>query len=428
MKGLWVAIAATLALGAGAQETRGYYKDVFMDGGIFLTSRKDLPAARLLHLQMEQFISSPHPHINATDTIMQTQMLAGSDIDENGILLYPDGQPRFRMVYVNGGRATKHGGSLGEKARDNFRKFVDGGGSYLGTCAGQFLAGRGTMNGDKEDTLKIVREYLSVWPGLARSLGLSKHSTGMFIEPQSPLLRYYDFGGDMRVDSVWHNGGGYAYEIPQGTEILARYDTDTIKMKRYVHRQPSIWAYKADQQSGRVVCCGSHPEGVADGERLQLMAAMMRYALDGNGTVTVKGALADGAARNMTKRTSDNDPDFTMIGDKQYHHFTVDVPDGTSRVEVELKSVGTLKNFDLYLFADDKEFAFSDNARWQNVALGIDKTLVVDNPPAGRLHVSVYCATTVDTQMTAYGTQYTGRVDVLNGVPYVITATCKQLK
>ena len=55
----------------------------------------------------------------------------------------------------------------------------------------------------------------------------------MTMEPGNPLLKYYDFGGDMRVDSIRHNGGCFAYFgegsiIPEGTEVLMRYDYDTI--------------------------------------------------------------------------------------------------------------------------------------------------------------------------------------------------------
>lgn len=60
----------------------------------------------------------------------------GSPEDENGILLYPDGEPRFRMIYVNGGLATQHGRSLGEDGRQRIRDYVAAGGSYLGSCAG----------------------------------------------------------------------------------------------------------------------------------------------------------------------------------------------------------------------------------------------------------------------------------------------------
>ena len=48
----------TAAFGLQAQNrTDGYYKDIFMDSGIKLTSRVDLPAARFLGLQMEKFVS-----------------------------------------------------------------------------------------------------------------------------------------------------------------------------------------------------------------------------------------------------------------------------------------------------------------------------------------------------------------------------------
>ena len=55
-----------------------------------------------------------------------------------------------------------------------------------------------------------------------------------------------------------------------------------------------------------------------------------------------------------------------------------------------------------------------------NVKNGIDKVLTVIRPKAGTLYVSVYCNTTVDTIRTPWGYQYTGRTDVLNGVPYKI--------
>ena len=38
--------------------TKGYYKDVFVDGGMRLSSRADLPSARVLRLQMEVFMSA----------------------------------------------------------------------------------------------------------------------------------------------------------------------------------------------------------------------------------------------------------------------------------------------------------------------------------------------------------------------------------
>ena len=67
---------AILAIGP----TRGYYKDLFMDSGIYLTSRTDLPAAEALGLSMEKFVSASHKAADSTrithvDTVLQTMLL-----------------------------------------------------------------------------------------------------------------------------------------------------------------------------------------------------------------------------------------------------------------------------------------------------------------------------------------------------------------
>lgn len=56
---LLIAFTTTLCLAASAQDnTRGYYKDIFMDSGIMLNSRTDLPVTDLLGLTMEAFVST----------------------------------------------------------------------------------------------------------------------------------------------------------------------------------------------------------------------------------------------------------------------------------------------------------------------------------------------------------------------------------
>jgi hypothetical protein len=54
------------------------------------------------------------------------------------------------------------------------------------------------------------------------------------------------------------------------------------------------------------------------------------------------------------------------------------------------------------------------------VGLGCNKTLVLDKPEAGTWYVSVFCETTVTVSEGDNGVEYTGRTDVLNGVPYKI--------
>ncbi|MBQ6300722.1 MAG: hypothetical protein IJK79_10180 [Bacteroidales bacterium] len=409
-------LAGPLSAQTGSE---GYYKDIFMDSGIRLTSKSDLPVARYLDLKMERFISAVTKELTAVDTVLQYATIVGSPIDENGILLYPDGAPRFRMIYVNGGLATQHGRSLTPEGRARIKEYIDAGGSYLGSCAGAFLCGR------YMDTIETKpREYLNIWPGYGVDTGMSGTYTGMTLDKDSPLLKYNDFGGDRFVDSVFHNNGCYAVPLLEPgdakTEVLLRYDADTMKLARPVHGRPSAWAYKQNERSGRVIAIGSHPESRGYGEILDLMAALVRYALDGNGVILEKGELKNGEPRVMDRRTADHEPAYTRIGDRQYHHFFVNVPKGAKTLTIELSTPAGWKDFDLYLFADRGKQAYRSSAPYKNVVLGSDKTLVIKDPKPGKLFISVFCATTVDTEETKYGDRYVGRTEVLNGIPYTI--------
>ena len=402
---------------------RGYYKDLFMDSGIYLTSRRTLPATDFLGLSLEFFASNKNKELTQQDTLIQTNIFCGSKEDTNGWLLYPDGAPRYRMIYVNGGKAGTHARSLTEEGRENLRKYVAAGGSYIGTCAGAYLATAGTIR--SAGRVRNADVYLGVWPGYANPTRLLKSKTAMAIERKSPLWRYFDFGKDKQVLEVRHNGGCYAYNgaekpLPKGTEVLSRYIfNNTAKVK--INGEMSAWAYKDSEQSGRVVMCGSHPESIAQGERLEYMSAMMLYAMDGNPAPKIKGVLEPNVVREMNKRTEDNDPDFTRVGDRQYHHFAIDVPKQCKRAVISLEGYDGESRFDLTVCAKRGELAFHDNTLTKIVSRGCKKQLKIDKPKAGRWYVSVLCETTVTSLVGKHGTSYTGRVGVLNGVPYKIS-------
>ncbi len=389
-------------------QNRSFYKDVFLDAGIALTSRKTLAAADYLGLSLEG-ISFPYSGATSKDRAMQTAIISGDSDDLNGRLLYPDGQPRYRLLFVNGGDSSSHGQSLGGNALKNMRDFVEHGGGYVGTCAGAFFASNG-VDGKANNP-----NYLSVWPGMMQHTGLSKTSSGMFIEENSPLLRYYDFGGDHYVDSIRHNAGGYPAEFPLRTEILARYD---YPKKGAVHRKPSIWAYKKNHQSGRIIMEGSHPEEVKDGERRDLTAAMMLYALDGVGVATLKGYLKNGEARVMDKKTSDNYPTYTRIGDLQTHHFAAYIPSDARNIWLELSSSSEC---DFALMMNQGAYAFSDVAEYHSAVPGAQQQLSFPSLPEGFWFIAVQCLTTVTVKETDYGQEYSGKTEVLNGVPYTIS-------
>lgn len=387
---------------------KSYYKDVFLDAGIALTSRKSLSAAEYLCLSLEGIsFSSDNP--SSKESHLQNAIVSGDSNDSNGRLLYPDGQPRYKLLFVNGGLSYDHGESLGERGLQAMRAFVKNGGSYVGTCAGAFFASNG-YNGKKD-----YRYYLSVWPGMMRYTNLERSYTGMLLEKGSPLLQYHGFDGDFYVDSIWHNKGGYPESFPSGTEILARYD---YPKKTAIHNKPSIWAYKESHQSGRIVLTGSHPEVESHGEKRDLMAAMMRYALDGVGSVSIKGFLKNGEERHMDKKTEDRDPAFTRIGDLQTHHFATFIPSDAKNVRVVVDSSS---DCDLSLMMCQDTYAFTDNAQYCSNVPGPRQNLSFSTIREGIWYVSVQCLTTVTVEETDYGQKYVGSKEVLNGIPYRIS-------
>ena len=385
-----------------------YYKDVFMDAGVALTSRRSLAAASYLNLSLEAMIFA-RSGATEEERVMQKSIVAGDSTDSNGRLLYPDGQPRYRMIFVNGGDSKIHGQSLGKKCLVKMRQFVQNGGSYVGTCAGAFFASNGY------DGRADYSDYLSVWPGMMEHSGLRNVYPGMFIEKDSPLLQYYDFGDDYYVDEIRHNDGGYAANLPPGTEVLARFD---YPKKETVHNQPSIWAYKESRFSGRVVLTGSHPERESDGERRDLTAAMMQYAMDGRGVATLKGFLKNGVKRLMDKTTEDNDPAYTRIGDLQTHHFATYIPPDAKNIRVEVSSPG---DCDLALMMNQKTYAFSGMSEYSSSSSGSRQQLSFPSIREGIWYISVQCLTTVTVKETDYGQEYGGKTEVLNGVPYTIS-------
>ena len=65
------------------QVVDGYHKDLFMDGGSRLTSRKTFPAAESLDLTYEYFAGK--------DLEKTKRIQSGNELGTNGILSYPDG-------------------------------------------------------------------------------------------------------------------------------------------------------------------------------------------------------------------------------------------------------------------------------------------------------------------------------------------------
>lgn len=401
---LTFSLCLTLSLIAWGQ-TPGFYRDVFVDGGAHLTSMVDFPAAEALGLEIE--------YLSTDVSAAQNLVMVGDDKDSNGHLLYPDGEPRFRVLYTNGGKATDHGGSLYSTGRDRVRTYYANGGSFMGSCAGAFIS---CLSYEAEGT---IPQYYHIWPGRTASTGLIDTYTDHSIPAESPLLNYNDFGGDYVIRNVRHNGGGYAREDidwPPETEVLLRYN---IGYKPEVHGKVSTWAYKPDDVRGRIVVTGSHPEFVREGERFDLTDAMLRYALDGVGSPHVKAVLVNGESRVMDKYWEDEQPEYARIGDRQYHHFTLAVPPSAKRLIVELDAED---GYDFNLYLRPGSYAFADEAAYWETEEQSDHILDISSNEIGQWstwYIGVECATTI----SAAATNYWGQTDVLNGISYTVKAT-----
>ena len=395
---------------------KAFYKDVFMDGGVHLSARTTLPVTDYLGLSLEYLITSDDD--SSEDVAAQRKVISTSPDDINGRLLYPDGAPRYRLVYVNGGNAHTHGESLEKKGRENFNKFVRNGGCYIGSCAGAYLAAKGS------DT-KEYDVYLGLWPSYATNCHLSDTYTGLFVDPESPLLQYYDFGGDNYVADVYHNGGCYCADkdMVDGTVPLARYDYDKDPADHNnMHGKTSIWAYKdpKNPQYGCVIMCGSHPEAIKEGEKLDLMAAMVKYVLERPGMATIKGILHNGETRTMDKSAAVEDPEHARIGDMQCHHYAIWIPEGAKNIKITLEPQESY-NFKLMLSKDT--FAFPEDAQHTFEGMsGAVTTASFSTLTPGQWYIAVQCTSTVGTKTGTYGTDYTS-TGILNGASYKISAS-----
>lgn len=381
-----------------------YYKDVIMDGGTSLTSRVRLPSCEAYNISLEYWNAEE----NQPDSLLQIEMFSGNEMDHNGLLLFPDGAPRFKVFYSCGGTSKTHGTWLGPLGRNAVRTFNHNGGSYQGSCAGAFL-------GSAKRGGSLMTNYYGVWPGNATPSGLSSSHTGMFVDEGSPLLKYFDFGGDHYIDSVRHNGGCYCVDTYPGTEVLARYD----KPGRSMHGNASIWAWKGSKYYGRVVLCGSHPEEVDGGERMELMGAMLMYSMDGRGVARVKTELKNGETFTADKDSRDNDPLHAKIGDGQGHNFVAAVPSNAKKLTVRMEYFG---NYEIHLLAKNGTFAFEDVADYKDVTSAIKKELTIDNPQPGTWYFCVHNVSRPGVTNTGHGLcAYTGQTELLNGVAYTLS-------
>jgi hypothetical protein len=335
----------------------GFRADVFVDGGAGLSQVSLAASSTFLHLTRDTFFSS--------STSKTREKIGGNASDFNGVLLYPDGQPRYRLMFVNGGSASQHRAALGSTGRAAIDSFYAAGGSYMGSCAGAYLARPDRKYGSP-----------SIWPGVVGNTNSRGYQSVIFTE-KHPLVDYLrSYGSDGFITSIRHYYGPVfrtTYQHPDGTEFLGAITSSIGR------GTPYVIAYKESEETGRVVINPSHPEYASSGERLHLTAAMMLYALDGaQQAPDLKGELCFGQETRG------------IIGDGQYHRYTLAVPDGVERLAFSL--IG-----DADLFVQYEGFAYAGSS------LTSGNEILIDAVP-GLWHISVF-----------------GDHTILNGSAYVLS-------
>ena len=380
-----------------AEAIEGFYKDVFVDEGTDLGGPGRMPALDLVQFTHEWM------EIDVNTTLQSSIMTTNSN-DDNGVLVYPDGEPRFAIVYYHGG-SMGHYDDLEEEGQRIVRSQYYNGGSQFGSCAGCYL---------------LSRWYLNLWPGRMNGENVSDTRLEHTIPENSPLLNYFGFQVGDTITNVYHNNGGSVdtSDMPEGTEIVTMHITDS--MSGYA----AIWAWKDNDTTGQVVGITSHPEGSSADDQEKEMGGILLYLKDGLAPPDIKHELKHNEQILMNKVTADNDPLYTKIGDKQYHHFTIDLSQGAKNLNI---SVDADDGFDMHLFARKDSYAFIDSADHANTDAGPDKDLAIPTIASGIWYIGVKCATTVDAEEVSSGNdsyyEYSGKLEVLNGVAYSIKAT-----
>lgn len=384
---------------------QGFYKDLFWDAGVDLDHTL-IPVFQTLGVDME-FIRCDSP-------ARQNDLIAGNENDTNGILLYPDNEPRFKVLYTPGGDSRSHGRSLGERGRQRIRTFFKNGGSYVGICGGAAICSLSREAGTLWD------DYYHLWPHYVEQVRMVL-SPNLVSQKSSDPLQIHEFS-DGRIDSIRFTFGSYPDEkagpLPQGTKILLRYDSPSTPL----HEKIGCWSYKKNDQSGTLIATSAHPENDTTGQKLALTEKIFRYALNGTGAPILKGDLRRGEIRRMNKSTEDNDPAFTKIGDLQIHHFRISLENAVNDFKITLRGE---TGYHLNVYLKLGGFASPFDADYQNVTEGASKILEISKLDAGDWYIGLECASTVGARMNENGVEYVRQLKVLNGIAYTVQAEWK---
>lgn len=424
-----------------------FYKDIFLDAGVSLDRCSSIPRGlmNIYGLTSNSLMNSDNwEHIeffnfsDSTFTKQQIEMIAGCETDRNGILLYPDGNPRFRLVYGYGGKASKHAASLTEAGCKAVNRFYTNGGCFVSSCASTVLTAAKYGSSTQALSYDFLDGGATVFSGMY--ISNIRYYNDIDLTPGTDFQTYCN--GIDRLDSLVHNGGSMLDEAtaPSGAEVLARFATkayplealDPLSSPSKCVGKPCIWAYKRNDRSGRFVACGSHPEVCNTENVTNLYSAEFLYALDGQGCATASATLQNGITHTMD--LSEGDPSHCGIGDGQCQHFVIYFPKPVAKLDVNLDWDSSAR---LDLAVRHGSFAFPDGevdkcemSSAEDAFFSPSLEIHTESIPAGMYYICVRCNTKpscncIREKSTSYYFVYGGSGDqlkTLNGIPYNIKA------
>jgi len=371
----------------------GFYKDVFQDEGTQINGG---------NLKIDcDYIKYTMEHLDTEDKTLQSSVMIKNSNDDNGYLLYPDGGPRFAIIFYHGGYMG-HSSDLGTAGRDIIRKHYYNGGSQFGSCAGSYMLSSSSTT------------YFKIWPGKMNGPNVSNTSVDRIINAGSPFIGINGFKAGDIIAGVYHNNGGSVdtNNSVKGTVFCAMNNAGT--MKGYA----DIWAWKDNDTTGRALGHCGHPEGSSKTDQIRYISASMLYITQGLGKPGIKHKLNTGQTITMDKTTKDSMPLFTKIGDMQYHHFLLNCESAQNvKITVEGQT-----GFDFHVFVAKDTFAFKQKALYSDSTAGNAKTLNIPTLASGKWYVGVKLNTTVTAGTGTGFPTYSGKLEVLNGISYTIKA------
>ncbi|RLG03398.1 MAG: hypothetical protein DRN60_01520 [Thaumarchaeota archaeon] len=156
------------------------------------------------------------------------------EVDEN--FIKSGGLMDCSALIIPGGYTASYVSTLGKDGFNEIRRFVKGGGLYIGICAGAYIAAERVEVEGRPKGLGII----DIENVRRRGMGLVKITITNMSHPLAE--------GCPKTMSTWYQNGPYM-KPGKGVEVIARYDEEyaAIVCSTYGH--------------GRVVIFSPHPEG-----------------------------------------------------------------------------------------------------------------------------------------------------------------------